>query len=324
MDVRRVHLKFPLLIYTLLFVAAIDILFASLFYVVEGSSTFMDSLYWSVITTSTVGYGDITPHTEAGRMVAVAAAVSGVVSYMLLISALTELFLSIEMRKELGLLKVKETDVVVITEDQHIAKEIFSELKARCEAYRISLLTPIEWKTRPEGVSYVIGSPIEVDDLNRAGVKGAKAVMIALNDESKALHTILLVKHLNKRAKITVRAISMDAVHLLHEAGADFIAHPAMTARLLASYLAERYAVEAVEDLSDASRGARLRELRTPRGVVHLKFCEATRMLKETHGYLLVGYVKGDVLYLNPRCEETLDGAQRILVIEGEGRVDMD
>ncbi len=316
---RTVRPRFPLLVYTLLFVAAIDIVFASLFYVVEGGLTFVDSLYWSVITTSTVGYGDITPHTEAGRMVAVAAAVSGVVSYMLLISALTELFLSIEMRKELGLFRVKEADVVVITEDQHIAKEIFSELKARYEAHKISLLTPIEWKTRPEGVSYIIGSPIEIDDLNRAGVKGAKAVMVVLNDESKAIHTILLVRHLNKKAKIAARAISMAAIHLLQEAGADFIAHPAITARLLASYLAEKYTVKAVEDLSDSSRGARLRELRTPRDIAHLKFCEAARILKETHGHLLVGHVKDDVLYLNPGCEETLDDSQRILVIEGEG-----
>ena len=43
-------------------------------YAIEGASNEFNSLgtavYWAIVTVTTVGYGDITPHTAAGRLVA--------------------------------------------------------------------------------------------------------------------------------------------------------------------------------------------------------------------------------------------------------------
>ncbi|MBF0590150.1 MAG: NAD-binding protein [Magnetococcales bacterium] len=69
------------------------------FYTVErGHNDSMDSLweavYWSIITITTVGYGDITPATQTGRVIAVAGTLLGmwVVVFMtsIIVSALTE------------------------------------------------------------------------------------------------------------------------------------------------------------------------------------------------------------------------------------------
>lgn len=43
--------------------------FAGVFSVVENID-YQDALYWSVVTMSTTGYGDISPATDAGRLVA--------------------------------------------------------------------------------------------------------------------------------------------------------------------------------------------------------------------------------------------------------------
>ena len=57
---------------TILVAAALDVIAGVIFAVVEHLSI-GTGLYWAVATATTVGYGDVTPHTTAGRCVAVVA-----------------------------------------------------------------------------------------------------------------------------------------------------------------------------------------------------------------------------------------------------------
>ena len=56
------------------FIAIVMIVFGSLMYLIEGPkygfTTLNASVYWAIVTVTTVGYGDITPHTPLGRIVA--------------------------------------------------------------------------------------------------------------------------------------------------------------------------------------------------------------------------------------------------------------
>ncbi|EFM2061665.1 TPA: ion transporter [Escherichia coli] len=56
------------------FIAIVMIVAGAFMYAIEGASNGFNSLgtavYWAIVTVTTVGYGDITPHTAAGRMVA--------------------------------------------------------------------------------------------------------------------------------------------------------------------------------------------------------------------------------------------------------------
>jgi len=56
-------------VYTIVAAAGFDFVGALWFAAVEHLSV-ATGLYWSVTTATTVGYGDITPHTHVGRLVA--------------------------------------------------------------------------------------------------------------------------------------------------------------------------------------------------------------------------------------------------------------
>lgn len=62
-------------------VLVLSTIFGSLMYLVEGPqhgfTSIPKSIYWTIVTITTVGYGDITPHTPLGQMIAAMAMLTG-------------------------------------------------------------------------------------------------------------------------------------------------------------------------------------------------------------------------------------------------------
>lgn len=71
----------PKILVFLIFILLASIVFSSIIYVVEGpNGDFKDiptSLYWTIVTLTTVGYGDITPATPMGKILASIIMLSG-------------------------------------------------------------------------------------------------------------------------------------------------------------------------------------------------------------------------------------------------------
>ena len=73
---------------------------------INGSvNTYFDALWWSYCTTTTVGYGDITPVTFVGRIIAMAAMVVGTGIFITSLGLFTELLLENENLIEIELFK---------------------------------------------------------------------------------------------------------------------------------------------------------------------------------------------------------------------------
>ncbi len=76
--------------FTIIFLGAISI------YILENGTTvhsFADSIWWAFVTATTVGYGDISPTTGIGRIIAVVLMLSGIGTIGMLTSTLSTFFI---------------------------------------------------------------------------------------------------------------------------------------------------------------------------------------------------------------------------------------
>ena len=53
----------------------------------SAAQTFWDRIWWAVVTVTTVGYGDLYPHTVAGRLIAMLLMLKGVVPLLVSVTA---------------------------------------------------------------------------------------------------------------------------------------------------------------------------------------------------------------------------------------------
>ncbi len=188
-------------------------------------SSLKDALWWSVVTLTTVGYGDKYPVTTIGRFfasvimfmgVGIIALPAGIIG-----SALTEEFKNIKEGK-VKLRKMK--DHILILGWNSSAPRIIDELDKRGALLnrKVVVLTPEE-EVEDERVIYKKGDPSREKELLDSGIEDAYMIVIlseevkgtTRNPDAIAMITAMLAKALNPLAHIIVEIIDPQNAELL-------------------------------------------------------------------------------------------------------------
>jgi voltage-gated potassium channel len=109
----------------------------------KGRSTW-DGVWWAVTTMTTVGYGDISPQTNYGRVIGIVVMLVGIGFIAVLTAALAQRFLAAEVREEVVELEAVEDDVL------EEIREVMARLQ-RLEARVATLTRAGAQRPRPEG-----------------------------------------------------------------------------------------------------------------------------------------------------------------------------
>ncbi len=309
------------LIQIALVVLLLALLFAALFMYFEGVE-FYTAFYWAVITMATIGYGDITPQTQAGRAVAMVAAVAGISTFTALVSVLAEYFISSSLRRMMGMHRVRYSGHYVIIGQGSTIPSCVDELMSaisngEVEMRPIVVVFPDEEERKkvelPEEIEVLVGDPTNPETLERAHVREASYVVLALEDDSKSVFTTLMIKRTSK-ARVFVEALRRESVELLKQAGADrVIVSRSFAGRLLASSIFEPEVVDVIDDLTTSIGGYDISVLRR-RDLWGMTYLEAFKRLRSENGYFLIGYYT-DRPVLNPSLEEKIPEGARLIVI---------
>ena len=158
------------------------------------SMTYQQALYFMVVTISTVGYGDITPHTIVGQIAIMLIILLAIIVVPLVTSDLVS---SISEHYKYGLPYTSRIPHVVavvagtmtaddldslLFEYYHSHEKIRQHnvviLGSGGEEHRTELLHHVKSTQYWSQVSYIVGSPSSVDDLEKCSVRNAQAVLL--------------------------------------------------------------------------------------------------------------------------------------------------
>ncbi|NKZ37608.1 hypothetical protein HF690_01410 [Oleiagrimonas citrea] len=169
---------------------------------------FGSAIYFTVETMSTVGYGDITPHTGHARMFTVSLIVMGL---MVFASSLTMIAGPLFNQRMMRLLQpgqrpMKRKNHVIVVGDNPLARNAISALSQR----GITVTTVLKSRP-PEGVDtpadLVVGDGGDADVLRDAGVADARAVLALGENDSDNAFVVLAARDANPDVR-TVLAVS--------------------------------------------------------------------------------------------------------------------
>jgi len=173
------------------------------------------ALYYSVVTMSTVGYGDITPQTSEAKLFTVSIIILGVAVFATSLTAVIAPMVSNSLHRIVNRKgpRMKRENHFVVIGNGPLAINTARELIRRGHPVtRLLRKAPENVDIRDSDVDMVIGDPSNIDVLKEAGAHHAEAVLAMMIDDSENAFVILAVKELGGKAR-TVAAVN-DAAHL--------------------------------------------------------------------------------------------------------------
>ena len=208
------------------------LMFGTLGYMIIERWRLLDALYMTVITITTVGYGEIRTVSEVGRIFTIALIFlgMGVVAYMLGMVAQTMVEFhvsSIVGRRKLGLKLKSIKDHYIICGYGRIGRIISEELASNGMPMLV-VDSDLDSKTtlEQEKVPYIIDDATSEDVLMEAGIDRAKGLVTAVTSDADNLFITMTARLLNPGLFILARADEEQTRKKLLRAGANRVARP--------------------------------------------------------------------------------------------------
>ncbi len=208
-----------------------------------GITTLTDAFYFTIVTASTVGYGDIhaAPNSELGQLFAISVLLLNVAAFAVALGVLLTPAIEAQLSKALG----RMTESQFTTLDDHVIILGYGDLTEPIIENLVDSNTEFAVVTADEAdarrltdrdIPVLTADPSDEAPLRRVGVVNASAVIAATNNDAQDALAILTARQLNPEIMIVAAATQRENVAKLRRAGADRVISPAtIGGRLLAN-----------------------------------------------------------------------------------------
>ncbi len=201
-------------------------------YMVLDGAGLLDALYMTVITVTTIGYGEVFPLSSAGRIFTMVLAFAGVGIMLLLASEFARIVIEGDIQRLMGLRKDMR---MVGRMDRHMivcgygrmGRAVVEILKQRGSRFVVVEQDTEKCQSlQEEGIPFVQGDASQHQVMETAGVGRATTVIVCLPDDAHGVFTVLLARQLNPDVTIIARAVEEQSEERLRMAGADRVINP--------------------------------------------------------------------------------------------------
>ena len=192
----------------------------------------LDSLYMTVITLSTIGYGEVQPVSVPGRIFTLFLIFLGVGFFLYVIGNVVQFFVEGRIRLILGRLKLdkkigKLSNHYIVCGYGRVGRALCRYLIQKNldvvaiekNADRIPIMNQ-------DGILYISGEATAEENLLKAGLKNASNLIPALGSDADNVFLVLLAKGLNPNLYVVARASQNASKRPLYTAGANIVVSP--------------------------------------------------------------------------------------------------
>ncbi|MCK5830913.1 MAG: NAD-binding protein [Methylococcales bacterium] len=214
-----------------------------------------DAFYWSIVTISTVGYGDITPQTTGGRLVTVTLILAGlgVLSFFtsIIVAAFNDKMDSLRDNRTYDELSRYKRHIIICGFGR-VGQEVAKQLKKDKLAFIIIDQDKNKIIAAKHEQYLAIQDDASINSvLINAGINtGATAILCTTGSDVANVYITLTSRYLNPTINIISRANRKDSEKKLYQAGANNVIQPFETAGLLAAgFIGQPAAFEAIRGI---------------------------------------------------------------------------
>ena len=234
---------------------------------VDGAVSVVDALYYTTVTLSTTGYGDITPVTQGARLVNALVVTPMRVLFVIILVGTTISALTERSRTEIRLARwrARMRDHVVVLGYGTKGRNAVRALRLRShppEAVVVVDTDPAACaQASADGITVVVGRATDPAVLREARADVASVAVVALDRDDTAVLATLALRRLAPHLEVVASARESDNAELLRQSGASSVVVSSETAgRLLGLATDSPASVEVVEDLLSFGSGLDLAE----------------------------------------------------------------
>jgi voltage-gated potassium channel len=242
-------------------------------YMVFEGWSFIDALYMTVITLTTVGYKEVRPLDATGQLWTMALLVTGVGTLFYAAVSSVELVVEGAIRGYFGRRRMEAAinrlrDHYVLCGYGRVGRQVAREFAGDGVPFVIIEQDPaIVEEGAEEGYLVLLGEASDDDVLEEAGVRRARGLVAAVDSDADNVFVVLSARKLNPKLHIVARAGSDESAAKLEIAGADRTLSPyAVGGRRLASLATQPLVVDFLDIVTRGEEGIefRLEEFRVP------------------------------------------------------------
>jgi len=304
-------------------------------YIVIEGFTPLQSLYMLVITFATIGYGDVVPVTDTGRIFTICLIISGFTVGVYAIGKISAFFVEGELSK---ILKQRKMNKVLDSMKDHYivcgygktGKSVLEDLlKKGLEVVIIENNTERSEKLQEiYGKKFIhLDADATTDEaLLQAGITRAKILISVLSSDAENLFVTLSAKDLNKNIKVITRVAETNSAEKFRKAGADFIVSPIeiATDRIISiatsstDFFSFVEFAGAKEEMKDYKFG--LVEINEESDLINKTYREAN--IPHRTNLVVIGcYASKSELQVNPKAENFIHLGDKLLVFGREEQI---
>ncbi|MDH4196438.1 MAG: potassium channel protein [Candidatus Aminicenantes bacterium] len=201
-------------------------------YVFLAGGSFIDALYMTIITVTTVGFKEAFPLTPVGKVFTIVLIVTGLGLVFYFLNTIIEDTMEGRIRKILGRRKMEKNmarmrNHVIIVGFGRMAEVVCKELEAAGVEFLIVESSPQRFAVAEEHNYNVLNaSATDEEALKAAGIEKARVFVALLPDDVDNLFTILSARELNPSLVIITRALDAANEKKLYKAGATRVVSP--------------------------------------------------------------------------------------------------